>query len=178
MTDNQMLALLSEVLKSQPENGKHRIAYARFRQAFTTGPKLSEIEIEKLWLSASNIREYLHAKKAVHEESMANWNNSTWKDPQRKLAASSKASVDFYSLEFDDYAIFIEKAVAGYVITLKLSEKLRKSLAKIDHLQLVDEFDETWIDGTPNGEATMMANWTLSNDINDYLSREVTLRLK
>lgn len=174
--NTQQIKLLTALLADQPETHSYDLSYERIEEALKTGPALTNIEQEILWLSPAARFKYLHVQQRLIEASKTVWQTSPWGQPQQQLAAS--AEQDRYVLEFDGYRVAMDKTDQGWELLLTLEPQLIEGLATVASIKLVDDHGECWISCNPMGNTSIVVDWPFApDDVSSYITRALHLEI-
>ncbi|MCQ1061217.1 hypothetical protein LRP52_46550 [Photobacterium sp. ZSDE20] len=175
MPSHKNAHLLQAILDTQSEDGKYYISYERIYSALTSGPALSQREIETIWLSPAARAKYTYAMRVCRSRDRSTWEENNWGDSQQLLAAGSDE--DRYVLPFNGFKIVIEQEPDGYVISLILEAELSESLNMSDSVSVIDEQGQVWITAVPAGEVLIIDDWPFGDDVSEYITRKVKIML-
>ncbi len=158
MNIDGMAKLLSEVLDSQIESGRHDVIdHDRIRESLTTGPPLSVDEQISLLLSPVIRSDYKQVRDKISKDLKSRLEKNNITLELIPLAASSEEDkVIFQGNGFKVILYRKDDLGVPWIILVQLGSNYLKHLNPMTILQLVDSGGLEWLRGKPdsNGEIT------------------------
>ncbi|PIE59384.1 MAG: hypothetical protein CSA32_04130 [Desulfobulbus propionicus] len=171
MKKDNLTKLLSAVLDSQLESGKHKmITQERLREVLTTGPSLAEEEKKVLLLSPVARDDYARMRDKINKELNERLQLHGVNSEILPLAAATVD--DKVVIKGADFNVTLfNKTELGipWVILIQLGSSYLRTINPMTKLRLVDSGGLEWLRGRPDSNGELTGAW--QDDETDLLKR-------